>query len=1124
MRRVWVGVLGGLLIAGQAAGRNAPAKTRIPIVEVPSQPAAETAPLQSADTVHVRVGSGNVLTFPSRILRVAVGDEKIVAVHVVESRQVLLQGLTAGRSTVFIWLDDGRRLRYELIVTPRVEVLENALHDLDPRIIVDAGPDGSTLMLSGKVDDERVANEARQLAENMLGGSANGSSRVVSLLQFPGSNDADLRLTVALAAVDPRIHLRRMQVGNRVSNKDDAVVLEGRVKDIPSLVRAITLAELQLGGVGGRIEPLSNEPAQSGRNRNFSGSGGLNRLQGNDPPASGLASYVARGLILKSASGRVLSFLEVDELPQIMVSIRVLQVDRGRAKHLGIDYRLDGTDFSAGSFHQPGRSSLPAPAVPPVKQTIAGILGGNVVGTFVTKSLAVAAAIDFLQQKDVARSVAEPNITTLSGESASVLIGGEVPIPTTTVGTTASVQGFLFQDFGVRLDIRPTLAPSGLVAMEISPSIVRPSSDLAVSGVPGFQVQSVQTTAKVAPGQTLVLGGLISFNDEIQKRGVPGLSEIPLMKHLFSWEGRTLSEQEILFVITPRILAEGPDQVEEAIQWRDVEPIAAGAVVELPPADLNSTANLSAVTLGHDGMPPSFTKTGRRSRNATSPTVIEDHAPPPPPPPLVMNAPPPEIAPRYEAANRNAASSTDPQKQPAKETPIIEALKTSAEPAKSSARISEPVREPAPVPTPSASTQTSDAPIIQEPLAPPPAPASAVSTKPSTVESRPASNWAAEPLPASPSPASAKAQALPAQTAPSASTTKPPLLSSQARNETTNKAAESKPAQPPASSTQSQPTAPAKALESPASSSSAKTNPGPAAPAVHTTSLPVTPSPQPSAALHTSEKPATVTTRPTTPQPSSATSATKPPAQDTVPAVRPATTNATSSAPQSSTAHGSETTSPAISRQPFAASSSTAGVKKIDPAAAPSANVQSVRSVTSAPAPTPPQSPAARQPAPSRPVPVPSSSPSGAVKSEPSRSVQSKPALPMPAPVTVKPSDTHQPVAAPRFSSSSRGSLASANLSDGIRAWLTKDYRIEVIVSPHEGDAWTRLAKRMTGDARHWQELARLNGADEKLTSEAHVHVPFEMLKPSIQQEITDKLLPKGSAAESDWKRMSGQH
>jgi Flp pilus assembly secretin CpaC len=1058
MKRVWVGVFGGLLIASQLLANDPAAKKRIPITEAPPQ--AAPAAIQTADTVRVRVGSGNVLTFPSKVVRVAVGDEKIVAVHVVESRQILLQGLMPGRSTVFAWLEDGRRLRYDLVVSPRVEVLEQALNDLDPRIVVEASPDGSTLILSGKVDDEHVANQARQLAESMLGASANGASRVVNLLQFPGSNDSDLRLTSALAAVDPRIRLRRVQVGNKVSNTADAVVLEGRVKDIPSLVRAITLAELQLGGVGGKIEPLSNEPAQSGRNRNFSG-GGLQRLQGGDAPASGLAAYVARGLILKSASGRVLSFLEVDELPQIMVSIRVLQVDRGRAKHLGIDYRLDGSDFSAGSFHQPGRTSLAAPAVPPDKQTIAGIIGGNIVGTFVNRTLAVAAAIDFLQQKDVARSVAEPNITTLSGESASVLIGGEVPIPTTTVGNTASVQGFLFQDFGVRLDIRPTLAPSGLVAMEISPSIIRPSSDLAVSGVPGFQVQSVQTTAKVAPGQTLVLGGLISFSDEIQKRGVPGLSEIPLMKHLFSWEGRTIQEQEILFVITPRILAEGPEEVAEAIQWRDVEPITAGAVVELPPADMDRTGNIESATLGRNGLPPSFAApSSRRRKNVPSPAIIEDHAPPPPPPSShsMENAPAlspaPNIAPRFETEGRAAATSGTSERVP---TLIAEAPKTPPQPAPLIVRAEE-------------------APIRQEPLEPEPkvVSSSIAIAKPTVDRAQTASS----------KPASMPSPSVEKKSPPEKEVAKVPVA----------KPLQSAPAPTTAvaPSITSQPIAKSTPTPTPANTQSARA------------AAPVPSATQTSAMMHEAEKPVV----PASHQPLPAASAPGYSKKAEPVAVSAAPLHVTTNAP-----------APNVS-----VPSSTAAAKKSEPASSP-VTAPSVRTVTSAPSATTLPVVMPRQPektaavAPRQPVPF---ATTNAKSDGPVPAAQTKP-VPMPA-TTVYPYRKPPEPETPRVASSTpSGALASAKVNDETRAWLTRDYRIEVVVSPHPGDAWTRLSKRVTGDARHWRELAQINGADEKLTSEARVKVPFEMLKPALQQEIIGKLLPKGSAAESDWKRMSGQ-
>ena len=101
--------------------------------------------------------------------------------------------------------------------------------------------------------------------------------------------------------------------------------------------------------------------------------------------------------------------------------------------------------------------------------------------------------------------------------------------------------------------------------------------------------------------------------------------------------------------------------------------------------------------------------------------------------------------------------------------------------------------------------------------------------------------------------------------------------------------------------------------------------------------------------------------------------------------------------------------------------------------------------------------------------------------------------------------------------------IATAVINTEIRASLTRDYQIEVVVSPHPGDAWSRLAKRITGNTGSWKELARLNGTDETLTSEAHIRVPFSMVKPELQEEILAKLIPKGSAMESDWKRMSGR-
>ena len=98
--------------------------------------------------------------------------------------------------------------------------------------------------------------------------------------------------------------------------------------------------------------------------------------------------------------------------------------------------------------------------------------------------------------------------------------------------------------------------------------------------------------------------------------------------------------------------------------------------------------------------------------------------------------------------------------------------------------------------------------------------------------------------------------------------------------------------------------------------------------------------------------------------------------------------------------------------------------------------------------------------------------------------------------------------------------IAVAQISPELRAVLTRDYEIAVTVKPHEGDAWTRLARRVSGDAANWEELAAFNEADEKLESEQTVRVPFAMLKASLQRDIIRTLFPKDSLTDDGWKHL----
>lgn len=101
--------------------------------------------------------------------------------------------------------------------------------------------------------------------------------------------------------------------------------------------------------------------------------------------------------------------------------------------------------------------------------------------------------------------------------------------------------------------------------------------------------------------------------------------------------------------------------------------------------------------------------------------------------------------------------------------------------------------------------------------------------------------------------------------------------------------------------------------------------------------------------------------------------------------------------------------------------------------------------------------------------------------------------------------------------SATQAPIATARITSELRATLTRDYEIDVVVQPHEGDAWTRLAKRVTGDAANWEDLAAQNKSDEKLESEHLVHVPFALLRPNLQRSVLSTLFPNDKYTREGW-------
>ncbi|HEX8153048.1 MAG TPA: N-acetylmuramoyl-L-alanine amidase, partial [Thermoanaerobaculia bacterium] len=114
-------------------------------------------------------------------------------------------------------------------------------------------------------------------------------------------------------------------------------------------------------------------------------------------------------------------------------------------------------------------------------------------------------------------------------------------------------------------------------------------------------------------------------------------------------------------------------------------------------------------------------------------------------------------------------------------------------------------------------------------------------------------------------------------------------------------------------------------------------------------------------------------------------------------------------------------------------------------------------------------------------------------------------------PTAVLLADTKSPSSAP---------IATTQLTADVRASLTRDYQLEVVVRAHDGDAWTRLAKRVTADANRWEEIAAQNGADDNLRSGQQVRVPFALIRPELQRQLLQTLFPLDRATPEGWRHV----
>ena len=254
----------------------------------------------------------------------------------------------------------------------------------------------------------------------------------------------------------------------------------------------------------------------------------------------------------------VINRLLVTEPNQVNLRVRVAEVSRDVLRQLGINWSaaLNGSSIAFGFISQGfgASNSLLGNALQSADQGFVNATKGD----FNLNSL-----IDALAQESLVSLLAEPNLTALSGETASFLAGGQFPVPVSQEAANGNAAIIVeFKNFGVSLGFTPTVLSSERISMRVRPEVSALTDQGAVRlgnfVIPALTVRSAETTVELASGQSFVIAGLIQNNGTLSASKIPGLGDIPILGELFRSDSFQRQETELVIIVTPYVVKPVP--------------------------------------------------------------------------------------------------------------------------------------------------------------------------------------------------------------------------------------------------------------------------------------------------------------------------------------------------------------------------------------------------------------------------------------------------------------------------------------------------------------------------------------------------------------------------------------
>jgi len=576
--------------------------------------------------------------FNRDIARVALGHETTLDVNVVNGRELLILAKKLGRTSMMVWYDDNTSETFLLGVTEDYSVLENALNDIHPNLALTIAPDRHAVVLRGEVPTLNYRHAAHEAAKNYLyasssqsaqpvitsapnqgmfnslaqrlqgmgnlnNGLAQSSSKVaiinlIKVTQAPKPKEARIAQVLKSMGAD-KVTVKRISVDELSNDDNDVFMLSGTVKNQIELVRLLNTINKLFEPEQASQAPTSaldpnglissttqNETSAIEVLANESG-GLLNDDSG--LTLSNVNSNVARATLLSVAKGKVLSSIEVEDLPQVRVSVQLYEVNQRRLKQWRPDISVlsNGYNNEQGLFGLEGMNARESgsASIENALQLIGGQLTNNL--QLSTSQFAIDMLFSLLEQEGISRTLSRPTLTVLAGESAVFKVGGEVPVPTSysPSGVTSGQQGNSgsvfsgteFKSFGVELNVRALVDDKDRITLDLNPVISLPDTTLTAEiaqstgsslNSSAFNTRSMQTSTRLQDGQPLIIGGLISTDNNASHDFVPDANGESLFGKLSETTSKSENDRELIIVVTPNLVRE---PVNNLRVWQTVD-------------------------------------------------------------------------------------------------------------------------------------------------------------------------------------------------------------------------------------------------------------------------------------------------------------------------------------------------------------------------------------------------------------------------------------------------------------------------------------------------------------------------------------------------------------------------